>query len=81
MPLVVYEYMYCNFRNISRGLYVDLDAEKVACGLYKERLIRRGMNIEEQNNAQSSQQVAYHPQPDAAITSRSRPADPMRQLR
>ena len=26
------------FWNISRGLYVDFDPEKVACGLYKERL-------------------------------------------
>ena len=83
------------FWNISRGLYVDFDQEKVACGLYKERLIRQGMNIEEQNamhNAQSSQQVAYDPPPDAAIitaivlalwavTSRSRPADPLLQLR
>ena len=25
--------MYRNFRNISRGLYVDFDPEKVACGL------------------------------------------------
>ena len=38
---------YRNFWNISRGLYVDFDSEKVACGLYKERLIRRRMNIEQ----------------------------------
>ena len=30
-------------------MYVDIDLEKGTCGLYKGRLIRRGMNIEEQN--------------------------------
>ena len=40
---------YRNFWNISRGLYIDFDLEKVACCLYKGRLIRRRMYIEEQN--------------------------------